>query len=141
MPVAETILAKTEALTPAQYLVQERLAEAKSEYIDEELLPLPGVSLEHDRIVRSILRALENQLVPEHCEPFTSDMGVQLAGSRFVYPLVNPTVIFEVLSDSTLNNDLGEKARLYRQRDSLQSLCTCGARSPRGGGMDARRRQ
>lgn len=91
--------------------------------------------------MRSILHLLENQLLSEHCEPFTSDMRVQLAGSRFVYPdvtvvcgtptftdadvdtLVNPTAIFEVLSDSTLNYDLGEKARLYRQRDSLQSLC------------------
>ena len=141
MPVAEPISAKTEALTPAQYLVQERLAVAKSEYIDGELLPMPGVSREHDRIVRSILRALENQLIPESCEPFTSDMRVQLTSIRYVYPdvtvvcgtpvftdsevdtLSNPTAIFEVLSESTLNYDLGEKARLYRQRDSLQCLC------------------
>ena len=74
-------------------------------------------------------------------EPFTSAIRVQLSGSRYVYPdvtvvcgtpvftdsevdtLVNPSAIFEVLSNSTLNYDLGEKARLYRQRESLQSLC------------------
>ncbi len=101
----------------------------------------PGVSIEHDRIVRSILRSLENQLSAESCEPMTSDVRVQLSGSRYVYPdltvvcgtpvftdsevdtLVNPTAIFGVLSNSTLNYDLGEKARLYRQRESLQSLC------------------
>ncbi len=141
MPVAERASVLTERLTPDQYLVQERLAEAKSEYIDGELLPMPGVSIEHDRIVRSILRSLENQLSAESCEPMTSDVRVQLSGSRYVYPdltvvcgtpvftdsevdtLVNPTAIFEVLSNSTLNYDLGEKARLYRQRESLQSLC------------------
>ncbi|WP_395094089.1 Uma2 family endonuclease [Armatimonas sp.] len=141
MPVAERAPVLTETLTPAQYLVQERLAEAKSEYIDGELLPMPGVSIEHDRIVRSILRSLENQLSAENCEPMTSDVRVQLSGSRYVYPdltvvcgtpvftdsevdtLVNPSAIFEVLSNSTLNYDLGEKARLYRQRESLQSLC------------------
>lgn len=141
MPVAERASVLTERLTPDQYLVQERLAEAKSEYIDGELLPMPGVSIEHDRIVRSILRSLENQLSAESCEPMTSDVRVQLSGSRYVYPdltvvcgtpvftdsevdtLVNPTAIFGVLSNSTLNYDLGEKARLYRQRESLQSLC------------------
>ena len=141
MPVAEPSSPKTETLTPAQYLVQERLAEAKSEYVDGELLPMPGVSIEHDRIVRSILRALENQLAPENCEPLTSAMRVQLTRSRYVYPdvtvvcgtpvftdsevdtLSNPTAIFEVLSESTLNYDLGEKARLYRQRASLLCLC------------------
>jgi Uma2 family endonuclease len=37
--------------------------------------------------------------------------------------LANPAAIFEVLSESTSNFDLGEKARLYRQRESLQTLC------------------
>jgi Uma2 family endonuclease len=141
MPVAEHATQPSTMLTPTQYLLQERLAETKSEYIDGELLPMPGVSIEHDRIVRSILRSLENQLSPEHCEPMTSDMRVQLSETRYVYPdisvvcgdlvftdadvdtLANPAAIFEVLSESTSNFDLGEKARLYRQRESLQTLC------------------
>ena len=36
---------------------------------------------------------------------------------------MNPVVLVEVLSDSTSNFDLGEKARLYRQLGSLQTLC------------------
>ena len=128
-------------LTPTQYLLQERLAETKSEYIDGELLPMPGASYEHDMIVGDIFGEIRQILRGTHCRIFTSDMRVQLAGSRFVYPdvtivcgtplftdadvdtLANPAAIFEVLSESTSNFDLGEKARLYRQRESLQTLC------------------
>jgi Uma2 family endonuclease len=125
--------------TSDHYLKWERLAETRSEYIDGVLRARDSGSLTHDRIVGNLLGYLHKQNT--FYEPFTSAMRVQLARSRFVYPdvtvvcgtptftdadvdtLVNPTVIFEVLSDSTLNYDLGEKARLYRQRDSLKSLC------------------
>jgi len=102
---------------------------------------MPGVSLEHDRIVGDIFGELRHALRATRCDVFTSDMRVELSASRFVYPdvtvvcgallfadaevdtLTNPTVIIEVLSESTLNYDLVEKARLYRQRKSLQCLC------------------
>lgn len=137
MPVAE----HTETLTPSQYLLAERLAERKSEYLDGELFPMPGVSLEHDRIVGDIFGELRQALKNTRCDVFTADMRVQLSGRRFVYPdvtvvcgtptfadaevdtLTNPTVVFEVLSESTLNHDLGEKARLYRQCATLRGLC------------------
>lgn len=141
MPVAEHETLSSTTLTPSQYLLQERLAETKSEYIDGELFPMPGVSYEHDMIVGDIFGELRQALRGTPCRVFTSDMRVQIAGSRFVYPditvvcgtplfidadvdtLANPAAVFEVLSDSTSNYDLGEKARLYRQRESLQSLC------------------
>ena len=141
MPVAEHETLTSTTLTPAQYLLRERLAETKSEYIDGELFPMPGASYEHDMIVGDIFGEIRQSLRGTHCRIFTSDMRVQLAGSRFVYPdvtvvcgtplfidadvdtLANPAAIFEVLSESTSNFDLGEKARLYRQRESLQTLC------------------
>lgn len=101
---------------------------------------MPGVSLEHDRTVRSVLRLLEERL-PRECEPLTADMRVRLTESRYVYPdvtvacgellfadaevdtLANPVAVFEALSESTMAFDLGEKVRLYRNLESLQTLC------------------
>jgi Uma2 family endonuclease len=141
MPVAELTAPIIEMLSPAQYLLQERLAETKSEYIDGELLPMPGVSMEHDRVVGDIFGELRQALRGTRCDVFTSDMRVQLTARRYVYPdvtvvcgtpvftdsevdtLTNPAAVFEVLSGSTSDFDLGEKARLYRQLGSLQTLC------------------
>ncbi len=133
-----TVLEKK--LTPTEYLTQERLAEFKSEYIDGEKLEMAGASIEHDRITRNLWRLLDAPAEAKDCEVFTADIRVQLTDSRFVYPdltvvcgellfvdaqvdtLANPTVVFEVLSPSTESFDLGDKSRLYRQRDSLLSL-------------------
>lgn len=128
------------SLTPAEYLAQERLAEFKSEYIDGEIRKMAGASIEHDRIVRNLIRSLDIPTEKQDCETFTSDVRVQMADSRFTYPdvtvvcgelvfaaadvdtLANPTVVIEVLSHSTESYDLGDKARMYRQIDSLQGL-------------------
>ncbi|MGC4044917.1 MAG: Uma2 family endonuclease [Armatimonas sp.] len=128
------------SLTPAEYLAQEHLAEFKSEYIDGEVREMAGAPIEHDRIVRSLLRSLDTSTESRGCETFTSDVRVQMAHRRFTYPdltivcgeptfapadidtLANPTVVFEVLSHSTESYDLGDKARMYRQVDSLQGF-------------------
>jgi Uma2 family endonuclease len=127
-------------ISPAEYLASERVAERKSEYIDGERIETAGASIEHDRITRNLWRLLDTPTEARGCEVFTSDVRVQLTESRYVYPdltvvcgeplfadadvdtLTNPTVVFEVLSASTENYDLGEKSRLYRQRDTLSSL-------------------
>jgi Uma2 family endonuclease len=126
------------SLTPAEYLAQERLAEHRSEYIRGEIYPRPAISLAHDRIVGDLLGML--RIGQASFEPLTSAVRVQLAEDCFVYPdltvvcgapvfaaidvdtLANPTVVFEVLSPSTENYDLGDKARLYRQLESLRCL-------------------
>lgn len=132
--------ATTTQISPSEYLAQERLAERKSEYIDGETIEMAGASIEHDRIVGDIFGEVRQALRQSSCEVFTADVRVQLTETRFVYPdltvvcgeplfadaevdtLTNPTVVFEVLSPSTENYDLGEKSRLYRQRESLSSL-------------------
>jgi Uma2 family endonuclease len=117
----------------------ERQAPTRSEYIDGVIRDRESASISHDRIVGNLLGQLHKRTIS--CEPLTPAIRVQLTESRYVYPdvtvvcgtpvftdsqvdtLSNPTAVFEVLSESTLSYDLGEKARLYRQRDSLQCLC------------------
>ena len=132
--------ATTTDISPAEYPVQERRAQTKSEYLGGEKIEMKGASIEHDRIVGDIFGEVRQALRQSPCEVFTADMRVQLTEARYIYPdltvvcgeplfadaevdtLVNPSVVFEVLSPSTESFDLGEKSRLYRQRDLLSSL-------------------
>jgi Uma2 family endonuclease len=136
---------KRQKMSLLEYLAEEKQAEIKSEYIDGEKLERAGVSIEHDRIVRNILRLVENSLDAEFCEPFTGDIRVQLAPRRQVYPdltivcgepvfadtdgdkaidvLTSPLAVFEVLSALTEDYDLGKKTALYREVESMQLIC------------------
>src|SRR4051794_9725884 len=106
--------------TPEQYLALERKAEFKSEYIDEGIYPMPGVSRWHSLIVGNICRVISTLLLARPGEIHASDMRVHVGPSGlYTYPdiaivadegrfedaetdtLLNPTAIVEVLSPST----------------------------------------
>jgi Uma2 family endonuclease len=124
-------------ISPAEYLRLEREAAFKSEYVDSKIIPVPGASREHNLLGSNIIRVLGNQLLEQPCEIYGSDMKVRTK-ERYSYPdvvvvygeprfedmevdvLLNPTVIFEILSPSTEVFDRGEKFSAYRQRESLQ---------------------
>jgi Uma2 family endonuclease len=137
-------------MSVSEYLAHERQSEVKSEYIDGEKLEMAGVSIEHDRIVGNIFaflyQATQDQATQGiECEPFTGDVRVQLTPRRHVYPdltivcgepifadmdgdkaidiLINPLAVFEVLSASTEDYDLGKKTSLYREVESMQLIC------------------
>lgn len=126
-------------LSPEEYLRQERLAEFKSEYIDGELLAMSGARRAHILITVNIAGDLNRQLRGRPCEVYTQDMRVRITeGNLYAYPdvvvvcgppefqddefdvLLNPTVIIEVLSESTEGYDRGLKFERYRRRASLQ---------------------
>ena len=126
-------------LSPQQYLAYERMAEFKSQYFQGEMFAMAGASREHNLIVANIVRELGNSLKHRPCEVYPSDMRVKVTTSGlYTYPdatvvcseakfeddqfdtLINPTVLFEVLSDSTESFDRGGKFRLYREIDSLK---------------------
>src|SRR5262249_33624204 len=126
--------------TQEEYLEGERAAETKSEYYDGVIVAMAGASPEHDRISGNLLRHFGNQLEGTPCEPFTSDMRVRVPEcNRYYYPdvsiacggsefeglsgvrsLLNPTVIVEVLSESTEKTDRGDKFLCYQTLPSLQ---------------------
>ncbi|NJL28141.1 MAG: Uma2 family endonuclease [Thermoanaerobaculia bacterium] len=125
--------------TAEEYLVYERQAEAKSEFLDGELFAMAGASREHNIISLNVAVALHPQLVARGCEEYMSDMRVHIpATGLYTYPdvtaacgeprfsdeqrdtLVNPTLIIEVLSPSTADYDRGRKFAHYRSLPSLQ---------------------
>jgi Uma2 family endonuclease len=131
--------ASKRALSPQEYLDQERRSDFKSEYLRGDLFAMAGASFEHTLIKDNLARATGNQLQDGPCLVLTSDMRVKVpATSLYTYPditivcaepkfedqvqdtLLNPRVIVEVLSDSTEKYDRGAKFAHYRQIPSLQ---------------------
>jgi Uma2 family endonuclease len=125
-------------LTRDQYLAIERKAEQKSEYIDGEMVAMTGASRIHNLIAFNLTREISQQLRGRPCEGYGSDMRVRVSSTRlYTYPdvvvvcgepqfedeyvdtLLNPTVIIEVLSQSTELYDRGRKFGLYRSIESL----------------------
>jgi Uma2 family endonuclease len=124
--------------TPAQYLELERKAQDKSEYFRGEIYPMCGASREHNLITGNVGTALHRQLRHRPCEVYQSNMRVKVSPTGlYTYPdvvvvcgaprfedaeldtLLNPTVLVEVLSESTEAYDRGAKFEQYRTLDSL----------------------
>ncbi|CAN5820298.1 Uma2 family endonuclease [soil metagenome] len=126
-------------LSPEEYLVAEREAEQKSEYFGGEVVAFAGASPAHNAIVFNLAGVLYPQLRGRPCRGFPSDLRVHnpVTGS-FTYPdvvvvcgepvfhdqqrdtLLNPTLVVEILSESTEQRDRGIKAEHYRQTESIQ---------------------
>ena len=132
-------LAAQTIFTPEEYLVSERKATLKSEYLNGEILAMSGASNAHNLITLDIATELNIQLRRRECLVYTNDMRIRTSpmGSYF-YPdvvvvcgkprfednvfdtLLNPILVIEVLSPSTEVYDKGEKFRHYQELTSLQ---------------------
>jgi Uma2 family endonuclease len=141
-------MATATKVSPEEYLRLERNAESKSEYIDGTIVPMPGATREHNLIETNIVGELRYQLKGRDCEVYGGNMKVRVPIS-YRYPdvtvvcgkplfenietdvLLNPTVVFEVLSKSTETYDRGDKFAEYRQRESLQAYVLVSQLMPR----------
>src|SRR4051812_28242241 len=124
--------------TPEEYLELERAAEYKSEYINGEIYAMTGGSEEHNTIAGNIYMSLRTQFRGRPCRAYIIDVRMRVSATKLhTYPdvmavcgprqfgegpkdtLLNPTVIFEVLSPSTELYDRGDKFAHYRRLTSL----------------------
>lgn len=131
--------AERKTWTPEEYLAWERTSELKHELFQGEVFAMAGASREHNLIVSNAIRVLGNALLDRPCEVYPSDLRVKIqATGLYTYPdasvvcgrpefednvadtLLNPNVIFEVLSESTEGYDRGKKFRQYRTITSLR---------------------
>jgi Uma2 family endonuclease len=124
-------------LTPEDYLAAERRNEYKSEYIDGEMVAMTGASRRHSIIAINIAAEVHRQLRGRPCEAYISEMRVRIPKRGYVYPdlvvvcgeprleddhfdtLLNPTVIIEILSESTERYDRTKQFTFYRTIESL----------------------
>jgi Uma2 family endonuclease len=126
-------------LTPEQYLEIERKAEWKSEYYRGEMTSMPHPRFAHVQVVSALVGELSDQVRNTDHEVLFSQMRVYAPRADFItYPdllvvprhpqfldreldtVLNPTVIVEVLSESTDAYDRGRKFELYRALDTLE---------------------
>lgn len=124
-----------------EYLKREREAAFKSEYFQGEVFAMAGGSPKHSLIGANFVGEARQALKGRPCAVFNSDLRVRVQPTGlYTYPdasivcgdlefdddqqdtIVNPTVVAEVLSDSTEKYDRGRKADHYRQVASLQEL-------------------
>lgn len=126
-------------VTPEQYLLQEDLAEFRSEYWNGKIVAMSGGTPKHNQIGRNLALRLGIQLDRSPCKLFLTETRVRVPEcNTYFYPdamivcgtpeyeageaemVRNPTVIFEVLSPGTEAVDRGRKFACYRSLPSLQ---------------------
>ncbi len=122
-----------------EYLEKELESEEKHEYYNGEIFAMAGATLQHNIVSKNILSSLDQMLHGHACQPFNSETRVHIEkNSLFTYPdisvicsdpitrnnddmnVLNPTVIFEVLSPSTRSYDQVEKFDMYKSIPSLK---------------------
>lgn len=114
-------------VTEDEYLAGEKVSDVKHEFVDGQVYAMSGASANHERITKNIARKFGNHLENSPCEPFGPDMKVKV-GSKYFYPDVlvdcdfdenepyfatSPTIIVEVLSESTHQIDRTVKRLAY----------------------------
>ncbi len=126
-------------LTPEEYLEIERKAEYKSEYFDGEIFAMAGANRNHCLICANLSGLFWQHLKGKDFEAYSSKMRMFVAETNFyTYPdvvvvcgepmfqdkvfdtLLNPTLLIEVLSESTESYDRGKKFQHYRSIESLR---------------------
>lgn len=122
-----------------EYLAVERQAERKHEYFQGEIVAMAGASFAHNLITGNLITAFNNALRDRDCTAQASDLRLQVSeAGTYTYPdvsvvcgepefrpdayldtLLNPTLLVEVSSKSTEDDDRRSKFMHYRRIPSL----------------------
>ncbi|BAY12483.1 Uma2 family endonuclease [Calothrix sp. NIES-2098] len=125
--------------TPEEYLELEEAADYKSEYIDGQIIPMAGGTINHNQIALNLSSELNFAFKKQHYRVYMGDVRLWIAQKRtYTYPdvmiladepeyfnnrldiIVNPQVIVEVLSKSTKGYDREGKFEAYRTIPTFQ---------------------
>lgn len=129
----------TRRYTVDEYFELDQNSETRYEYVYGYVVAMAGASPEHELIMTNLSREISlNLKVRKLCRIYGSNFRTQIKrDGRYAYPdavvvcgetklgrqktLLNPTVVFEILSDSTKAYDQGDKGADYRKIASLQT--------------------
>lgn len=133
----------------ADYLHLEEASNVKHEFFAGEIYALAGGSPDHAALAVTVAAALVAGIGDRPCRVFSSDLRVRvLATGLATYPdvtvvcgplerdpddrltVVNPSLVAEVLSNSTEDYDRGEKLEHYKQIPSLRECLLVSHREP-----------
>ncbi len=149
-----TSAAESPKISVADYLTGEESSPLKHEYIAGEVFAMAGAGEAHVTVALNLATLLRGHVRGGPCRVYISDMKVRVEkADAFYYPDVfvtcdpadgreslfkrSPTLVIEVLSDSTAAFDRGAKFAHYRQLDALQEYVLV---EPEGRSIDVFRR-
>ena len=123
-----------------EFLRLEELNASKHEWLDGIVYMMAGGTFEHGRLVDNLLVVLRQRLQGRPCQAYSGNFLVRTPSGLGAYPDVmvfcgaiqgdaadprraatNPTVLFEVLSETTEEYDRGEKFENYKSIPSLEA--------------------
>lgn len=139
-------LARVYALTADDYLAGEVLSPIRHEYVAGEVFAMAGATEEHATIAGNLFALLHAQVRGGPCRVYIADMKLRVeAADAFFYPDVfvtcdardtseslakrHPSLICEVLSESTEAYDRGGKFAAYRTLETLSEYLLIDSRS------------
>jgi Uma2 family endonuclease len=119
--------------TPEEYLELEEKAEYKNEYKDGEIIPMTGGTTNHNKIAGNFYKKFPLTVQSQAYDIYIGDVKLAIPRYRiYTYPdvmvikgkpiyegtsktiITNPSLIVEVLSNSTKNYDKTDKFKYYR---------------------------
>jgi Uma2 family endonuclease len=123
----------------AEYALGEQSSPVRHEYLEGRVFAMAGSTPEHGALAAAIMGELRAALRGKPCRVYTSDLRVRVVETDMAtYPdatvvcgkletapddpdaVINPTLLVEVLSESTEAHDRGAKAAHYRRIASLK---------------------
>ena len=129
----------TQTYTPEEYLALEEQSEIRNEYHDGEIIPTTGGTVNHNKISGNFYAYFKFAKKGQPYDVFMADVRLWIPeNNRYTYPdvliisgevdyyenrkdtIINPTVIIEVLSQSTEVYDKGDQFKFYRSIPSFQ---------------------
>jgi Uma2 family endonuclease len=131
-----------------EYLRLENGAFEKSEYFQGQIIKMSGAAPNHNRVKENVVGEIYPVLKKnKSSRSSSSDQRIHIpANPLYTYPdivivcgpnkfskldritIINPSVIFEILSPSTSDYDRGQKFKLYRDIETLQEYVTIDSR-------------
>jgi Uma2 family endonuclease len=133
------MLTQERVYSPIEYLALEENAEVRHEFINGEILPMAGGTTRHNVIAGNIYLAIRLITKGRNIQTYIENVKLRIPDFNvFTYPdvmiiavepiyeentqttILNPTVIFEVLSPGTKDYDQGRKFEYYRSVTSLK---------------------
>jgi Uma2 family endonuclease len=124
-----------EPMTLAEFLEWEERQEPRWEFDGIQAVAMTGGSDDHTRIQVNLSTHIDNHLRGRPCRFYNSDHRFQVEAGHVRYPdgmvlcrpfkktdtiVYNPTIVFEVTSQSTRGSDFGLKRRDYQDTPSVQ---------------------
>lgn len=124
-------------MTVEEYFAFDEASEYKNEYIDGEVYPMTGGTVNHGIIIVNTIVALWKRVIDSGCRVYGGTVRHRVSPTHYVYPdisvvcgapetdecslnLFNPVLVAEVTSPSTIDYDRGNKLRYYQSIESLQ---------------------